>query len=64
MVPDCMGLVISAYEPNDKPIFHELSHAWYLQCPAGQHDEVSAETELRADEMSFVRICQTYPEEP
>jgi hypothetical protein len=32
-VPNCMGLVISAYEPDSGKMFLELSRKWYLECP-------------------------------
>jgi hypothetical protein len=59
-----MGLVIPAYEPDSRKMLHELSHKWYLQCPVCQHDFVITDSELKTDEISFVRIRQTYPDKP
>jgi hypothetical protein len=63
-VPDCMGLVIPAYEPDGRKMFLELSRKWYLQCPICEHSFVVADSELKIDEISFVRIRQTYPDKP
>jgi len=63
-VPNCMGLVIPAYEPDSRKMFLELSRRWYLECPVCQHSFVIADSELKIDEISFVRIRQTYPDKP
>ena len=63
-VPNCMGLVIPAYEPDSRKMFLELSRKWYLECPACHGNFVIADSELKTDEISFVRIRQTYPDKP
>ena len=59
-----MGLVIPAYEPDIRKRFLELSRKWYLQCSICQHNFVIADSELKTDEISSVRIRQTYPNKP
>ena len=59
-----MGLVIPAFEPDIRKMFLELSRRWYLECPVCQHSFVIADSELKIDEISFVRIRQTYPDKP
>jgi hypothetical protein len=63
-VPNCMGLVIPAYEPGSRKMFLELSRKWYLECPVCQNSFVIADSELKTDEISFPRILQTYPNKP
>ena len=63
-VPNCMGLVIPAYEADSRKMFHEWSRIWYLECPVCQHYFVIADSELKTDEISFARIRQTYPDKP
>jgi hypothetical protein len=63
-VPNCMGLVIPAYEPDSRKMFLELSRRWYLECPACHGNFVIADSELKTDEISFTRIRQTYPDKP
>jgi hypothetical protein len=58
-VPDCMGLVIPAFEQESRKMFLELSRKWYLQCPVCQHHFLIADFKLKSDEISFVRIRQT-----
>jgi hypothetical protein len=59
-----MGLVIPAYEPDGKKMFLELSRRWYLECPVCHDSFVIADSELKIDEISLVRIRQTYPGKP
>jgi hypothetical protein len=59
-----MGLVIPAYESDSRKMFLELSRNWYLECPVCQHNFVIADSELKTDEISHVRIRQTYPDKP
>jgi hypothetical protein len=59
-----MGLVIPAFEADSRKMFHEWSRNWYLECPVCQHYFVIADSELKTDEISFVRIRQTYPDKP
>jgi hypothetical protein len=63
-VPNCMGLVIPAYEPDSGKMFLELSRKWYLECPVCQHSFVIAGSELKTDEILILRIRQTYPDKP
>jgi hypothetical protein len=56
-----MGLVIPAYEADGSKLFLELSRKWYLECPVCHDSFVIADSELKTDEISFVRLCQTYP---
>jgi hypothetical protein len=63
-VPNCMGLVIPAYEPASRKAFLELTRNWYLECPACQQSFVIPDSELKTDEISFARIRQTYPDKP
>jgi hypothetical protein len=57
-----MGFVIPAYEPDGRKMFLELSRKWYLECPVCQYSFVIADSELKTDEFSLVRIRQTYPD--
>jgi hypothetical protein len=41
-----------------------MARKWHLQCPVCQECFVIAESELRTDEISFIRIRQTYPDKP
>jgi hypothetical protein len=63
-VPNCMGVVIPAYEPDSRKLLLELSCKWYLECPACQHSFVIADSESKTDEISFLRIRQTNPDKP
>jgi hypothetical protein len=63
-VPNCMGLVIPGYEPDGRKMFLELSRRWYLECPVCHQSFVIADSELKIDEISLVRIRQTYPDKP
>jgi len=63
-VPNCLGLVIPAYEPTTRRMFLERSRKWYLECPACHVGFVIADSELKTDEISFERIRQTYPDKP
>src|ERR1700680_4805142 len=63
-VPNCMGLVIPAYEPDRRKMFLELSRRWYLEVPAFDDNLVIADSELKMDEISSVLIGQTYPDKP
>jgi len=63
-VPNCMGLVIPAYEPDSGKMFLELPRKWYLECPDCQHSFVIADLELKTDEISILRLRQTYPDKP
>jgi hypothetical protein len=45
-------------------MFLELSLKWYLECPVCQYSFVIADSELKTDEFSLVRIRQTYPDKP
>ena len=56
--------MIPAFEPDGRKTFHQLSRKWYLQCPVCKHHFVIADFELKSDEISFVRIRQTYPDKP
>ena len=62
--PDCLGLVIPAFEPEGRKKFLKLSSRWYLECPVCHNGFVIAESELRTEEISFLRIRQTYPDKP
>ena len=62
--PDCMGLVIPAFEPNSRKMFLERSRKWYLECPVCRESFVIVDSELKTDEISFQRIRQTYPDKP
>jgi hypothetical protein len=59
-----MGLVIPAYEPDSRKLFLKLSRNWYLESPVCQYSFVIAYSDLKADEISIVRIRQTYPDKP
>ncbi len=59
-----MGLVIPAFEPDSRKMFLELTRNWYLECPVCERSFVIADSELKTNEISFVRIHQTYPDKP
>jgi hypothetical protein len=62
--PDCMSLVIPEYESDNRKAFLELTRNWFLECPVCQYSFVIADSELKTNEISLVRIRQTYPDNP
>ena len=62
--PDCLGLVIPAYQAEGTRTFLEGSRKWHLECPVCRDRFVIADSELKTDDISFGRIRQTYPGRP
>jgi hypothetical protein len=54
-----MSLVIPEYEPDNRNAFLELTRNWFLECPVCQYIFVIADSELKTNEISLVRIRHT-----
>jgi hypothetical protein len=59
-----MSLVITEYEPDNRNVFLELTRNWFQECPVCQYIFVIADSELKTNEISLVRIRHTYPDNP
>jgi hypothetical protein len=57
---NCHGLVIPEFEPEDRKLFVEQSHTWYLQCTVCQRPFKVHDSDLRIREISVNWIRQVY----
>ena len=57
----CDGVIIPAFEADDKKLFLEQSRTWYLLCPVCQRPFKITDSQLKTQEISLNRILQVYP---